>query len=84
MRSASDPQQPLSDGRADAARPGLRICHQLSPEPGRSLGDAVSTLSHPERDRLLVSEIHGEARHHAYWRDLTADERAEQARAGQS
>jgi len=73
-----------SDRLADAARASLRICHQLSPEPGRSLGLAVSTPSHPEPGRLLVSEIHGEARHHVYWRELTADKRAEQARCGQS
>ena len=28
----------------------------------------------PQADRLLIAEIHGEARHHAKWRDLTADE----------
>jgi hypothetical protein len=55
----------------------------------------VSTSSQPERDRLLVSEIYVEARHHAPPCVLTADEhaaavaggkrggRAEQARAGQ-
>jgi len=36
----------------------------------------VSTPSQPERDHLLVSEIHGEARHYAARRELTADERA--------
>jgi hypothetical protein len=30
----------------------------------------------PDADRLLVAEIWGEARHHAQWRDLTADEEA--------
>jgi hypothetical protein len=30
----------------------------------------------PDADRLLVAEIAGEARHHAKWRDLTADEEA--------
>jgi len=56
----------------------------------------VSTASQPGRDRLLVREIYGAARHHAPWRELTADEhaaamaagkhrnRAEPARAGQS
>ena len=56
----------------------------------------MSTPSQPERDRLLVREIYGEARHYAPWRELTADEhavvmpagpqcnRAEPARAGQS
>jgi hypothetical protein len=29
-----------------------------------------------DRDRLLVAEITGEARHHAKWRPLTADEEA--------
>jgi hypothetical protein len=28
----------------------------------------------PQADRLLVAEIWGEARHHARWRELTADE----------
>jgi len=36
----------------------------------------VSTPSQPERDHLLVSEIHGEARHYAARRELTADEHA--------
>ena len=27
-------------------------------------------------DRLLVAELHGEARHHAKWRDLSSDEEA--------
>jgi hypothetical protein len=36
----------------------------------------VSTPSQPECDRLLVLEIHGEARLHARWRELTADEHA--------
>jgi len=36
----------------------------------------VSTPSQPECDRLLVSEIRGEARLHARWRELTADEHA--------
>ena len=30
----------------------------------------------PQADRLLVAEIHGEARHHAKWRDLTEAEEA--------
>ena len=30
----------------------------------------------PQADRLLVAEIHGEARRHARWRDLTAAEEA--------
>ena len=30
----------------------------------------------PQADRLLVAELHGEARHHARWRDLTAEEGA--------
>jgi hypothetical protein len=30
----------------------------------------------PGRDRLLVAELTGTARHHARWRDLTADEEA--------
>ncbi len=30
----------------------------------------------PEAARLLVAELTGEARHHAQWRDLTADEKA--------
>ena len=29
-----------------------------------------------QADRLLVAELFGEARHHAGWRDLTADEEA--------
>ena len=36
----------------------------------------MSPPSQPERDRLLVSEIHGEARLHASRRELTADEHA--------
>ena len=36
----------------------------------------MSTPSQPERDRLLVREIYGEARHYAPWRELTADEHA--------
>ncbi len=36
----------------------------------------MSTPSQPERDHLLVSEIHGEARHHAARRELTVDEHA--------
>jgi hypothetical protein len=28
----------------------------------------------PQADRLLVAELYGEARHHAKWRELTADE----------
>lgn len=56
----------------------------------------MSTPSQPERDRVLVREIYGEARHYAPWRELTADEhaaavavgkqsnRAEPTRAGQS
>jgi hypothetical protein len=36
----------------------------------------VSTPSPPERDHLLVCEIHGEARHYAARRELTADEHA--------
>ncbi len=28
----------------------------------------------PQADRILIAEIHGEARHHARWRDLTAAE----------
>jgi len=28
----------------------------------------------PQADRLLVAQLTGEARHHAKWRDLTADE----------
>ncbi len=28
----------------------------------------------PEADRILVAQLTGEARHHARWRDLTADE----------
>ena len=36
----------------------------------------MSTPSQPERDHLLVSEIHGEARHYAARRELTADEHA--------
>jgi hypothetical protein len=30
----------------------------------------------PDADRLLVAQITGEARYHARWRDLTADEEA--------
>jgi hypothetical protein len=30
----------------------------------------------PLADRLLVAEIYGEARHHAKWRELTAEEEA--------
>ena len=30
----------------------------------------------PQADRLLIAELHGEARHHAKWRDLSADEEA--------
>jgi hypothetical protein len=30
----------------------------------------------PQADRILVPEIHGEARHHARWRDLTEAEEA--------
>jgi hypothetical protein len=30
----------------------------------------------PDRDRLLVAELTGEARHHARWRPLTEDEEA--------
>ncbi len=36
----------------------------------------MSTSSQPESDRVLVSEIHGEARRHASERELTADRRA--------
>ena len=36
----------------------------------------MSTPSQPERDHLLVPEIHGEARHYAARRELTADEHA--------
>jgi hypothetical protein len=36
----------------------------------------VSTPSQPERDHLLISEIHGEARHNAARRELTADKHA--------
>ena len=28
----------------------------------------------PESDRILVAQLSGEARHHARWRELTADE----------
>ena len=28
----------------------------------------------PEADRLLVAELHGEAKHHAKWRELTTAE----------
>ena len=35
----------------------------------------MSTPSQPERDRVLVRKIYGEARHYAPWRELTADER---------
>ena len=28
----------------------------------------------PQADRLLIAELYGEARHHARWRELTADE----------
>jgi hypothetical protein len=34
------------------------------------------TVSQDHRDRLLVAELTGEARHHAKWRPLTADEEA--------
>jgi hypothetical protein len=27
-----------------------------------------------DRDRILVAQLHGEARHHAKWRELTEDE----------
>ena len=30
----------------------------------------------PEPDRILLAKLHGEARHHAKWRDLTEDEEA--------
>ena len=30
----------------------------------------------PQADRILVAKISGEARHHAKWRELTADEEA--------
>jgi hypothetical protein len=30
----------------------------------------------PQADRLLIAKLFGEARHHARWRDLTADEQA--------
>ena len=30
----------------------------------------------PQADRILVAQLHGEARHHAKWRDLTSDEEA--------
>ena len=30
----------------------------------------------PQADRLLIAELHGEARHHAKWRDLTEAEAA--------
>ncbi len=30
----------------------------------------------PQADRLLVAELHGEARHHAKWRELSAEEEA--------
>lgn len=36
----------------------------------------MSTSSQPEPDRVLVSEIHGEARRHVSRRELTADEHA--------
>ena len=36
----------------------------------------MSTPSQPECDRLLVSEIRGEARLHARWHELTAGEHA--------
>jgi len=29
---------------------------------------------YPERDRILVAELTGEAKHHAKWRELTEDE----------
>ena len=31
---------------------------------------------HPQADRILVAKISGEAKHHATWRELTADEEA--------
>ena len=31
---------------------------------------------HPQADRILVAKISGEAKHHAKWRELTADEEA--------
>ena len=30
----------------------------------------------PQADRLLVAELYGEARHHAKWRELSAEEEA--------
>jgi hypothetical protein len=30
----------------------------------------------PQADRILVAQLTGEARHHAKWRQLTADEEA--------
>jgi hypothetical protein len=34
------------------------------------------TVAAADPDRLLRAEIHGEARHHAKWREMTADEEA--------
>ena len=30
----------------------------------------------PQADRILVAQLHGEARHHARWRELSSDEEA--------
>jgi hypothetical protein len=30
----------------------------------------------PQADRILVAQLHGEAKHHARWRELTEDEHA--------
>jgi len=41
-------------------------------DPGRVNHDRPA----PAADRLLVAQLTGTARHHARWRDLTADEQA--------
>ena len=30
----------------------------------------------PTADRILIAQLHGEAKHHARWRELTGDEHA--------
>lgn len=38
------------------------------------LGNMTDRRPGPDRDRILVAQLTGEAKHHARWRDLTGDE----------
>ena len=71
------PGFPDTPGRSCGELLHRRPAYEVVGAPVSSLQRAI--LKHmidkrPQADRLLVAELHGEARHHARWRDLTEDE----------